>query len=186
VRIVGGELRGRRLAVPPGDVRPTGDRQREALFNVLTHKPPGGAGDAVTGAIVLDAFAGSGALGLEALSRGAVHATFLEADRRVAQALTATLADLGVADRATVLTGDAGRPPQAAQPCTLAFLDPPYRQGLAAPALAALAAQNWFAPDALIVVEQAADEELAASEGFREVDTRRTGDTLARYLRWGG
>lgn len=155
MRIVAGSWRGRRLAAPPGDAtRPTADRVRQALFDMLMHAPWAGS-EAVRSARVLDAFAGTGALGLEALSRGALHATFIERDRAALTALRANVAAVGAG--ADVLAADALRPPPG-RPCGLVFLDPPYGQNLVPRALAALRDAGWVAPDALIVAEVARDD----------------------------
>lgn len=160
MRIVAGAWRGRRLATPPGvATRPTADRVRQALFDMLLHAPWGGR-DVIAGAAVLDAFAGTGALGLEALSRGAGHATFLERDRAALATLRANVASCGAGCRARVIEADATRPPPGT-PCALVFLDPPYREGLAERALPALAHAGWLAPAALLVVETARDEAAA-------------------------
>ena len=153
MRIIGGDLRGRRLAVPPGKAtRPTADRVRQALFDMLLHAPWAGE-DTVKGARVLDAFAGTGALGLEALSRGAAEAVFFETDARSRRVLAANIAACGLGDRAQVLAADATRPPPGA-PCTLLLCDPPYAdEYLPARAIAALAAAGWIAPGALIALE---------------------------------
>ena len=159
LRIVGGVHRGRRLAVPPGDaVRPTSDRAREALFNILSHGDFAAAGLPFADRPVLDAFAGTGAFGLEALSRGASAAAFIENGREALAALRRNTATLDEADRAHIVAGDATRPPRAAFACAVAFLDPPYGSGLAAVALPALAAAGWLAPRALAIVELAAAE----------------------------
>src|SRR3954447_10957867 len=130
LRIVGGIHRGRRLVVPPGDaVRPTSDRAREALFNILSHGGFAASGLPFADRPVLDAFAGTGALGLEALSRGASAAAFIDNGREAIAALRRNIAALGEEDRAHVFTGDATRPPRATFACALAFLDPPYRSG---------------------------------------------------------
>ena len=187
IRIVAGRLRGRKLVVPEdGAVRPTADRAREGLFNVLAHGDFGGGGQSpLAGARVLDAFAGCGALGLEALSRGAAHATFLEADRRACATIERNLEVLGEAARGRVLRGDALHPPLArAGACNLVFLDPPYRKALAPPALAALAGAGWLAPGALVAVEQEAGEALMPPEGFAPLDERRYGRTRFTILRY--
>ena len=159
MRIVGGAWRGRSLLAPKGDAtRPTADRVRQALFDMLLHAPWGGYG-CVVGATVLDAFAGTGALGLEALSRGAKSAYFIERDRAALAALRANIAALGAT--ATVHVGDTRHPP-AGTACGLVFLDPPYHQGLIELSLAALGTAGWLAPDALIVAESGRDETLAA------------------------
>src|SRR5712691_4272106 len=136
LRIVGGSHRGRRLVAPPGElVRPTSDRAREALFNILSHGNFAASGLPFAGRPVLDAFAGTGALGLEALSRGASAAAFIESEREALALLRRNIAALDESDRAHVVAGDATRPRRAVFACALALLDPPYRSGLAAPAL---------------------------------------------------
>src|SRR5213082_978319 len=148
LRIVGGVHRGRRLTAPPGEtVRPTSDRARQALFNILSHGSFAAGGLPFAGRPVLDAFAGTGALGLEALSRGASAAVFIESDREWLTALRSNIAALDADDRAQIIAGDATRPPRASFGCAVAFLDPPYHSGLTAPALAALAAAGWLLPD---------------------------------------
>jgi len=177
MRIIGGKWRGRRLAAPDGHaVRPTGDRVREALFNILEHGGfrPGG-GSPLPGARVLDGFAGTGALGLEALSRGADHATFIEKDRVAQRALEANIAGCGAADQATVLRADCRTPPRATAACSLIFLDPPYGEGQAAPALTALADAGWLAEDALCSVELGAKDDFTAPARFTSLDERRYG-----------
>ncbi|HLY44820.1 MAG TPA: 16S rRNA (guanine(966)-N(2))-methyltransferase RsmD [Stellaceae bacterium] len=184
MRIVGGSHRGRRLIAPPGEaVRPTSDRAREALFNILSHGDFAAAGLPFAERPVLDAFAGTGAYGLEALSRGAGMAVFIESDREALAALRRNVAALGEGERAQIVAGDATRPPRAAFACALAFLDPPYRSGLAAPALAALAAAGWLAPAALVVIEVAAREELPPSAGFTLLDERVYGAARLVFLR---
>ena len=155
MRIVAGTWRGRSLAAPAGETtRPTADRVRQALFDMLLHAPWGGY-DAVRGAMVLDAFAGTGALGLEALSRGAAHAHFIERDRAALGALRANITALKAP--ASVHAGDATHPPPGVA-CGLVFLDPPYGKGLVEQALAALSAAGWIAPGALILAETGRDE----------------------------
>ena len=158
MRIVGGAWRGRRLVAPPGAItRPTADRVRQALFDMLWHAPWGGRG-CIEGAEVLDAFAGTGALGLEALSRGAARASFLEADRVALLALQANIAACGAADRCTVLAGDALTPPPAARACPLVFLDPPYGQGWVRLGVTRLRAGGWIGPGTLVIAETGRDE----------------------------
>jgi 16S rRNA (guanine966-N2)-methyltransferase len=184
LRIVGGIHRGRRLVAPEGDtVRPTSDRAREALFNILSHGDFAASGLMFAGRPVLDAFAGTGAFGLEALSRGAGAAIFIEDNREALAALRRNVAALGEEDRAHIVTGDATRPARAAQACAVAFLDPPYRSGLAAPALEALAAAGWLTPDALIVIEVAAREDVPPSAGFTLIGERVYGAARLVFLR---
>ncbi|MBT9384120.1 16S rRNA (guanine(966)-N(2))-methyltransferase RsmD [Pseudooceanicola sp. CBS1P-1] len=183
MRIIGGEFRGRRLAaLGKGDagahLRPTTDRVRESLFSMLLG---GRFGDPIGDAVVLDLFAGTGALGLEALSRGAARVTFVD-DGRVAQKLIgANLAELGVKDRATLSRANATRlPPLSGDPATLVFLDPPYGLDLGGKALASAMAQGWIAPGALIIWEESSPQ--PAPEGFELLDTRRFGDTHVTFL----
>src|SRR5712692_9893484 len=184
LRIVGGSHRGRRLVAPPGEaVRPTSDRAREALFNILSHGDLAASGLPFAGRPVLDAFAGTGALGLEALSRGASAAAFIESERDALAALRRNIAALGEADRAHIAAGDATRPPRAVFACAVAFLDPPYHSGLAAPALGALAAAGWLTPDALVVTEVAAREDLPLPAGFIIMDERTYGAARLVFLR---
>lgn len=140
--------------------RPTADRVRQALFDMLLHAPWGGR-DAVEGVRVLDVFAGTGALGLEALSRGAAAATFIEQDRAALAVLRANIASLGAGAQCTVLATAAAAVPAGA-PCSLVFLDPPYGQGLLPRTLAQLAQRGWLAPAALIVAETGCDEPAPA------------------------
>ncbi|WP_135468305.1 16S rRNA (guanine(966)-N(2))-methyltransferase RsmD [Crenalkalicoccus roseus] len=182
MRIIAGRHRGRRLAAPPGEAtRPTADRVRQALFDMLWHAPWGGR-EAIEGARVLDAFAGTGALGLEALSRGAAHATFLETHRAALAALRANIAVCGESARSTVLAADATRPPPAPAPCALVFLDPPYGKGLLARALPALAAAGWIAPGALVSAECGAGEAVALP-GFAPLAERAHGAARLVILR---
>ena len=184
MRIIAGRHRGRSLEAPLGSaVRPTSDRAREALFDILAH---GRFADrpVFEEARVLDAFAGTGAFGLEALSRGAAHATFIEKDRAALAVLRANLAALGETRNATVLAGDALHPPPASAPVSLAFLDPPYGEDLAGPALTALAAARWFVPGALVVVEVASRSRFAPPSGFAAIEERRYGAARLVFLRF--
>jgi len=178
-RIGGGSARGRRLATPAGQaVRPTLGRVRRSLFDILLHGEPG-----LDGARVLDAFAGTGALGLEALSRGAATATFFDTERAALDALRANVAALGVRDRAFVRPADATRPPVAEAPADIVLLDPPYRSGLGGKALAALAATGWIGAATLVAWEQGTDFPEIAPTGFDETDRRRYGGTTLVFLR---
>jgi 16S rRNA (guanine966-N2)-methyltransferase len=187
LRIVGGTHRGRRLVVPAGEaVRPTSDRAREALFNILLHGRFAASGSPIAGRPVLDAFAGTGAFGLEALSRGAGEAAFIENSREALAALRRNVAALGADASAHIVSGDATRPPRASFACALAFLDPPYGSGLAPTALAALAAAGWLEPEALAIVEVAAREAFAAPAGFTVIDERVYGAARLVFLRHDG
>ena len=160
MRIIAGAWRGRALRAPPGaGTRPTADRVRQALFDALLHAPWSPWSGTLDGARVLDAFAGTGALGLEALSRGAAHAVFLERDRAAFAVLRGNVASCGAGERADVRQADALRPPPGG-PCGLVFLDPPYGKGLPEAALRALGAAGWLAANAVVVVETGAEEAL--------------------------
>jgi len=167
MRIVAGAWRGRTLTAPSGSTtRPTADRTRQALFDMLLHAPWGGR-DAVVGVRVLDVFAGTGALGLEALSRGAAQASFIEHDRAALAALRVNIARLGAADRCRVLASDALAAPRG-EACGLVFLDPPYGQQLVPRAVARLREAGWIAPDALLVAEIGREEALPVPEPLAE------------------
>ncbi|MGH6767789.1 MAG: 16S rRNA (guanine(966)-N(2))-methyltransferase RsmD [Xanthobacteraceae bacterium] len=189
MRIVGGQLRGRPLAAPKSHVsksqaiRPTSDRLRESLFNILAHAYD----DAASGARVLDLFAGTGALGLEAMSRGAAFALFVDEGAEARALIRENVALLGLGGSTRIFRRDATRLGDAhpVAPFTLAFLDPPYRQHLAEKSLASLRAGAWLTEDALIVVEEAADAGFKAPEGFDEVERRKYDDTEFIFLRLG-
>ncbi len=152
MRIIAGQWRGRALSAPPGDTtRPTADRVKQALFDRLLHAPWAGR-VVLEGASVLDVFAGTGALGLEALSRSAADAAFIEHDRAALAVLRANIAACGATERCRVVAADATRPPPG-RPATLVFMDPPYATDLAAPTLRALHGANWLAPHALLLLE---------------------------------
>lgn len=183
MRIVGGAWRGRRLAAPAGHgVRPTSDRAREALFNILENGTAFAERD-IAGAVVVDAFAGTGALGLEALSRGAALALFLETDSGALATLRQNLDSLGARERARAYPLDATQPGRAPEPCDLAFLDPPYGADLAGPALAALATGGWLKPGAVAVVELAKRDAFTPPDGFEAVDERVYGAARLVFLR---
>jgi 16S rRNA (guanine966-N2)-methyltransferase len=182
MRIVGGRLGGRTLASPRSQaIRPTADRLRESLFNILVHAH----GDPVTGARVLDLFAGTGALGLEALSRGAAFALFVDDAAEARGLIRENVAALGLGGVTRIFRRDATRL-GAAHPVgafSLVFLDPPYGKGLAEKALAAALAGGWLAPGALMVVEDAADAGFKAPEGFEDLERRQYDDTEIVFLR---
>ena len=171
MRIIAGELKGRRLAAPPGnDVRPTSDSLRETLFNVL--------GDSVRGARVLDAFAGTGALGLEAISRGAAQVVFIESHRHAAALVHENVALCGAADRCAIIRDTAERALEDAivgDPFDLVMLDPPYDYQPLAAALGA-AAQH-LAADGWLILEHATRRALPAIDGATAVRTIRSGDS---------
>jgi 16S rRNA (guanine966-N2)-methyltransferase len=181
MRVVSGRLRGRAIAAPKSKtIRPTADRLRESLFNILAHA----FDDPVTGARVLDLFAGTGALGIEALSRGAGFALFVDDGAEARALLRENVAALGLGGTSKIFRRDATKLGEAhpVAPFSLAFLDPPYGQGLAAAALASARAGGWLMPEALIVVEEATKAEFVSPEGFREIDRRRYDDTELIFL----
>jgi 16S rRNA (guanine966-N2)-methyltransferase len=152
LRIVAGTWRGKRLVAPAGDAtRPTAERARQALFDMLAHASWGGR-DLLEGARVLDAFAGTGALGLEALSRGAAEATFMENSRAALAALGANVAACNAGARARILAVDATHPPKGG-PCQIIFLDPPYDHDLLNLSLHALRESGWMVTGTIIVAE---------------------------------
>ena len=180
IKVIAGKHRGRSLATPEGlDTRPTASRAREALFNIIAHGVA-----PLANARVLDAFAGSGALGIEALSRGAAHATFLDNDPRAVKAIGDNLRTLKETASARVVRGDATRPPPAREPVDLVFLDPPYRSGQAVPELTALAEAGWLAAGTIATVELAATEDLIPPAGFEQTDERRYGAAKILILRY--
>jgi 16S rRNA (guanine966-N2)-methyltransferase len=181
MRIVGGRLRGRALAVPGSQaIRPTADRLRESLFNILAHA----YGDPVTGVRVLDLFAGTGALGIEALSRGARFALLIDDAAQARALIRDNVTALGLGGATRIFRRDATRLGDAGpvDAFALAFLDPPYRQGLAERALVSARDGRWLLPGALIVVEEAADAGFVAPEGFTELERRRYDDTELIFL----
>jgi len=185
VRIVGGRHRGQPLRRPLDGIRPTADRAREAVFNILEH---GIDWDGIAGISVVDLFAGTGALGLEALSRGAARATFIDTDGRALQEIRRNAAALGEASVVVLLKLDATRlapPPRTAEtPAALAFLDPPYESGLALPALAGLAAKGWIDAGAVCVVEVGAKEPLVPPPRYTTVNERVYGAARVVFLRF--
>jgi 16S rRNA (guanine966-N2)-methyltransferase len=185
LKIVGGRHRGRSIATPEGSAtRPTSHRARESLFNILIHADWRDDGTSpLIGARVLDAFAGSGALGIEALSRGAAHATFLDNEATAIRLIGENLRKLGETPAAKVIRADAMRPPPSREACDLVFLDPPYRSGQAAPALAALTGAGWLKPGAIATVELASTEDLVPPPGFATIDERRYGAAKIVILR---
>jgi len=187
IKVIGGRHRGRSIATPEGlTTRPTSNRARESLFNILMHADWRDDGTSpLVEARVLDAFAGSGALGLEALSRGAAHATFLDNDATAIRLIGENLRKMGEAANAKVIRADATRPPPSREGCDLVFLDPPYRSGLAASALTALAEAGWLAPGAVATVELATTEDLEPPAGFESIDERRYGAAKIVILRYG-
>lgn len=176
MRIVGGRLRGRALAAPQSDaIRPTSDRLRERVFNILAH----GYGDAAQGARVLDLFAGTGAMGIEALSRGAAFALFVDDGTEARALLRDNVETLGLGGVTRIFRRDATRLGRASpnEPFSLVFCDPPYGQGLAERALRSCLEGGWLAPGALVVVEEARAAPLTWPDGLTELEHRDQGVT---------
>ena len=187
MRIVGGSFRGRTILAPPGrSVRPTSEKARQAIFNILEHHDFD-LDFSLESARVIDLFAGSGALGLEALSRGAAHALFVETDTEAAQLVQKNIDALGLTSNARVLRRNAtrltSRSATDGSPFDLAFLDAPYGSRLTELALNSLREGGWLAPDALLVVESAKREQFAAPAGFKLLDERTYGAACIRLLR---
>ena len=184
MRIVGGEFRGRPLATPRDQsIRPTTDRTREAVFNVLAHR----FADRLAGGRVLDLFAGTGALGLEALSRGAEHVTFVDVGAEARGLIRDHIQAFGVAGITKLLRRDAtglGTPGTFGQ-FDLVFLDPPYGQGLGEKALVEMAGNGWLKPGATLVWEEGVDVPVTVPEGFTLDDEREYGAAAVRFLTFG-
>lgn len=185
MRITAGSLGGRSL-VPPRDnrVRPTADKVRQAIFNILVH---GGLGVAIEGARVADLFAGTGAMGIEALSRGAQFCLFVDDSAESRALIRHNVEALQLTGVTKIWRRDATRlgamAAGAGGPFELVILDPPYRKGLVPPALAALQEGGWLAPGAVIVAETAEDESVPPVEGFDVLDERVYGETKVAFLR---
>lgn len=183
IRIIAGTHRGRMIEVPPGDVsRPTGARVREALFSILQHIAPG-----VPESTVLDACAGSGALGFEALSRGAAHVTFFDTERTARETISDTAEYLGFDGITAIQRADVRHPPMNRKgPVDLIFLDPPYDSDIAAHAPPALAAAGWIGPESLLVIETRQTAPVLPESGFTVVDSRTYGATALFFMRISG
>jgi 16S rRNA (guanine966-N2)-methyltransferase len=182
MRVVGGRLKGRNLASPGSrEIRPTADRLRESVFNILVHAYD----DPLQGARVLDLFAGTGALGIDATSRGAAFTLFVDNGAEARALLRNNVEALGLGGVTKVYRRDATNlgPAHPMEPFSLAFLDPPYGKGLAEKALASLRDGGWLTPGALLVVEEAKSAVFAAPDGFEELERRAYDDTEFVFLR---
>jgi 16S rRNA (guanine966-N2)-methyltransferase len=186
MRIVAGKFRGRAIASPEHDgLRPTSDRVRESVFNILAH----GIDDFdLQGARVMDLFAGTGALGLEALSRGAAYCLFVEDDTDARALIRTNVEALGLTGETRIFRRDATDlgPAGAKDSFTLAFLDPPYGKGLGEKALAILASGKWLVPGAIAVLEERAGTAVVIPPSYDLLDCRTYGDTEIRFLRLRG
>ncbi len=185
MRIVGGTFKGHPIAAPNGmSTRPTTDRTRESLFNILQHQPEAPLEDAR----VIDLFAGSGALGFEAISRGAAFCLFIETDAAARGAIRQNQEALSLTGQTRIHRRSATqlgpKPAGLGAPFTLAFLDPPYGKGLVDPAISALIDGGWLAPEALVVIEQGKDDVAPSSPQLTSIDQRAFGDTLISFHRF--
>jgi len=184
VRVIAGKLRGRALATPDdGTIRPTSDRVREALFNILAH---GIEGFDLQGCRVLDLFAGTGALGIEALSRGAVFCLFVEENVAARGLIRRNIEAFGLTGQTRIYRRDATSlgPALPREKFGLVLVDPPYGKGLGEQALAAASEGGWLEPGAVAVLEERADALIAWPQGFEPLDTRTWGDTAVHFARW--
>tara|TARA_B100000315_G_scaffold204859_1_gene198418 strand:- start:1389 stop:1949 length:561 start_codon:yes stop_codon:yes gene_type:complete len=186
MRIVGGRNRGRALKAPKGQAtRPTSDRTRESVFNILNSRLADGFQDLT----VIDLFAGTGALGLEALSRGAEQAVLVDNDRAAIKFIEENVRELGEVDNVTILKREAtnlGPLPSPANPAGLVFLDPPYKQGLVEPALISLRDNEWLAEKSLCIVEMDAKESFEPPDKFSVIDQRKYGKAAIHILIFAG
>jgi 16S rRNA (guanine966-N2)-methyltransferase len=182
MRVVGGRLKGRNIAAPSSrDIRPTADRLRESVFNILIHAYD----DPIEDARVLDLFAGTGALGIEAVSRGAAFTLFVDNGAEARALLRNNVEALGLGGVTKVYRRDATHlgPAHPVEPFALAFLDPPYGRGLGEKALASLRDGGWLTPDALLVVEESKAANFTAPDGFEQLERRAYDDTEFVFLR---
>ena len=183
MRVVGGRLKGRNLASPSSrDIRPTADRLRKSVFNILVHAYD----DPIRDARVLDLFAGTGALGIEAISRGAAFALFVDNGAEARALLRNNVEALGLGGVTKVFRRDAADlgPAHPVEPFSLVFLDPPYLQGLAEKALISLRDGGWLRPGALLVVEEAKAAGFSVPLSFEELERRLYDDTEFSFLRY--
>jgi 16S rRNA (guanine966-N2)-methyltransferase len=183
MRVVGGQFKGRSLFGPKDDrVRPTSDKVREALFNIIAH-----GGYPLDGARVLDLFAGTGAMGVEALSRGAAFVLFVDDHLESRAIVRRNVEAMNLTGVTKIWRRDATRlderPPNAGAAFDLIFADPPYRKGLGKLALTSARVGGWIAPGALIVLEEASDQDIPDPDGFARIDLRTYGDTQAVFYR---
>lgn len=183
MRVTGGKLGGRALVAPDdARIRPTSDKVRQAIFNVLAHNDFG-VGFTIEGARVADLFAGTGAMGIEALSRGASFCAFIDDSPESRALIRENVEALGLTGVTKIWRRDATQLGKANDHYNLVFLDPPYHKGLIAPALTSLLEGTWPAPDAIIVAELAVDDDSPCTDDFTLLDDRTYGDTRVLFLR---
>ncbi|WP_414463895.1 16S rRNA (guanine(966)-N(2))-methyltransferase RsmD [Hyphomicrobium sp. DY-1] len=184
MRVVAGRFRGRALQAPDDmSIRPTSDRVRESVFNILTH---GIEGFSLNGARVIDLFAGTGALGIEAVSRGAAYCLFVEEAPDARALIRKNVEAMGLTGETRIFRRDATHlgPAGNMEPYELAFLDPPYDKGLGEKALAGLAEGKWLTPGAICMLEERAGTDVVIPAAFELLDTRTYGDTDVRFLKF--
>ena len=182
MRIIAGQFKGRKLMPPVGDaIRPTSDRTRESIFNLLMHGAY--AGEAIIGQHVVDVCCGTGAMGLEALSRGARIATFIDQDKQALELAKKNALHCGVANAAFFVQADATRLPTAREPAALVLIDAPYATPLLAPSYASLQRQGWLAPGTLIAAEQPRAAAVPELDGAELIDSRHYGKAAVHLFR---
>jgi 16S rRNA (guanine966-N2)-methyltransferase len=187
LRIIAGKYRGRKIETKENaKIRPTGAKARGAMFNILMHGEFRGAEHSpLIDRRVVDVFCGTGALGLEALSRGAAHVTFVDQSAESISLVRANVSHMGETGNAQFIRTDSTSLPRAHLECSLAFLDPPYGSGLAAKSLKSLDKNGWLKPGAIAVVETGAKEKFEAPEAYTLFDERKYGNTRIVFLRYG-
>lgn len=186
MRIIAGKHRGRKILMPKEvkHVRPTSGFAREAIFNILSHGQFAQDGQsAIRGQRILDVFCGSGAFGLEALSRGAAHVTFIDSARDSLAIARENAQRMGELDNVEFVQSDAAHLPRSRMKFSLAFLDPPYGGGLMAPTIESLLANGWLAKDALVVMEHDEREAPKIPDGVQRIDERRYGRSIVGLYR---
>lgn len=190
MRVISGRFKGRIIETAQDKdkkLRPTTGRTREALFNILCHGQfAEGCNKLLSGARVLDLFCGSGALAIEALSRGATYAVLIDIEKAHLEVARKNIRNLGEEENAAFIRANSSTPPPAHVPCNLVFIDPPYNQNLSEPTLQSLVRGNWLAKDAVVVVESAKKEDITYPDGFIELADRHYGNSRIRILRWVG
>ncbi len=188
MRVIAGKYKGRNIETMQDKgkkLRPTTGLAREALFNILSHGQFAvGGKKLLDGARVLDLYCGSGALAIEALSRGASYAVLIDMEKLHLDIARKNIKNLGAEENAAFIRANSSTPPPAHVPCNLIFIDPPYNQGLAQATLENLVKGNWLANDAVVVIETAKKEDITVPEGLEELEDRKYGNSRMRILRW--
>lgn len=190
MRVIAGKFKGRNIETLKDHsptLRPTTGVAREALFNILSHGQFAEDGTNILhGARVLDLYCGSGALAIEAMSRGAGYAVFIDMEKKHLDIARKNIEKLGESENAAFIRADSSNPPPAHVPCNLVFIDPPYNKGLAQITLENLMKGNWLTKDAILVIETAKREDVIVPEGFEELEDRTYGNSRMRIIRWNG